>query len=98
MLRALRFVIVAALLALCAPSGALAAVKTIVLQSSPITIGPFGVARGVQRVESPAVDGNVVAMSADVVDLAGNPVPNAHVMLHHVVFVKVLHPDYTCST
>jgi plastocyanin len=35
-------------------------------------------------------------MSADVVDLDGNPVPNAHVMLHHVVFVKVLHPDYTC--
>jgi hypothetical protein len=96
--RALRFVIVAALLTLCAPSGALAAVNTIVLQSSPITIGPFGVARGIQRVDSPSVDGNVVSMSADVVDLAGNPVPNAHVMLHHVVFVKVLHPDYTCST
>jgi hypothetical protein len=96
--RALRFVLVAALLTLCAPSGALAAVNTIVLQSSPITIGPFGVARGIQRVDSPSVDGNVVSMSADVVDLAGNPVPNAHVMLHHVVFVKVLHPDYTCST
>jgi plastocyanin len=96
--RALRFVLVAALLVLCAPSGALAAVNTIVLQSSPITIGPFGVARGVQRVDSPAVDGNVVGMTADVVDLDGNPVPNAHVMLHHVVFLKVLHPDYTCST
>jgi hypothetical protein len=96
--RALRFVLVGALLALCAPSGALAAVNTIVLQSSPITIGPFGVARDVQRVDSPSVDGAVVGMSADVVDLAGNPVPNAQVMLHHVVFVKVLHPDYTCST
>ena len=96
--RALRYALVGALLALCAPSGALAAVNTIVLQSSPITIGPYGVARDVQRVDSPNLDGAVVGMSADVVDLAGNPVPNAHVMLHHVVFVKALHADYTCST
>lgn len=96
--RTLRFLFVGCLLALSLPSGALAAVNTIVLQSSPITLEAFGVGRGVQAVDSPAVDGHVIGMSADVVDLAGNPVPNAHVMLHHVVFVKVLHPDYTCST
>jgi plastocyanin len=96
--RALRLVFVAGLLALCVPAGALGAVSTLVFQSKPIELDAFGVARGVQGVDSPAVDGNVIGMSADVVDLAGNPVPNAQVMLHHVVFVKVLHPDYTCPS
>jgi plastocyanin len=36
-------------------------------------------------------------MSAEVVDVAGNPVPMQDVMLHHVVFAKVGVPDYTCA-
>jgi plastocyanin len=58
----------------------------------------MSVANGVMRVDSPAVDGFVVGMSADVVDTSGNVEPNSSVMLHHVVFAKVLHPDYTCSS
>jgi hypothetical protein len=37
-------------------------------------------------------------MSAEVVDVLGNPVPVQDVMLHHVVFAKVGVPDYTCSS
>jgi plastocyanin len=96
--RVLRFAVLACALGLIAPAGALAQVQTLVFTSSPIRIDPFGVARGAQQAASPRVDGSVVAMSADIVDGAGNVVPNPSVMLHHVVFVKVLHRDFTCST
>lgn len=85
-------------LALAVPGGASAALKTLVFQSSPIAMDSYGVSRGQQRVASPAVDGFVVGMSADIVDESGNAVPDEAVMLHHVVFLRVLHPDLTCST
>ena len=46
---------------------------------------------------SPAVDGYVVGMSAEVVDAAGRVQGRTSVMLHHIVFAKVGTPDYTCG-
>jgi len=94
----LPILLLSALFSLAAPGGALAAEQTLIFRSAPITVGPYEVVQGTQRVDSPQVDGYVVGMSADVVDADGNVVPNAHVMLHHVVFAKVLAPDYTCVT
>jgi len=84
--------------ALSAPAGALAEVQTMVFDSSPVTIGPFGVARGVQLAPSPKVDGYVVGMKASLVDVVGNVVPHTDVMLHHVVFAKLGVADATCSS
>jgi hypothetical protein len=93
-----RLFVVAGLAALALPGHALAGVQTLVFDSAPITVTRYEVARGVQLAPSPKVDGYVVAMSADVVDLLGNSVSPMDVMLHHVVFAKVGVPDYTCSS
>jgi len=96
--RLARFAFLAAVAALLLPSGALAAVQTLTFRTGPITVGAYGVVQEAQRAESPQVDGYVVGMSADVVDAAGNVVPAHHVMLHHVVFGKVMYPDLTCTS
>jgi hypothetical protein len=88
---------VAGLAALVLPGRAAASAETVVLETSPITVTAFEVARGVRLAPSPKVDGYVVGMSAEVVDVLGNPVPMQDVMLHHVVFAKVGVPDYTCG-
>ena len=93
-----RFVLMAVLGALVLPGGALGAVQTLTYRTGPIAIGAYGVVQEAQRADSPQVDGYVVGMSADIVDAAGNPVPAHHVMLHHVVFGKVLYPDLTCTS
>jgi hypothetical protein len=96
MRRLVRLFVLAGLAALVLPSQAPAAVQTLVFDSAPITVTRFEVARGVQLAASPKVDGYVVGMSADVVDVLGNVVSPMDVMLHHVVFAKVGVPDYTC--
>src|SRR2546430_2735330 len=96
-LRAAVFVAVG-FVALSSPAGALAEVQTMVFDSSPVTIGPFGVARDVQLAPSPKVDGYVVGMKASLVDVVGNAVPHTDVMLHHVVFAKLGVADATCSS
>lgn len=93
-----RLLVVAGLAALVLPGRAAAGTQTLVLESAPISVTAFQVARGVQLAPSPQVDGYVVGLSADVVDVLGNPVPMGDVMLHHVVFAKVGVPDYTCSS
>jgi hypothetical protein len=93
-----RLLPLAAVAALAMPSGALAAVQTLVYRTGPIHVGAFGVVQEAQRADSPQLDGYVVGMSADVVDAAGNVVPAHHVMLHHIVFGKVMYPDLTCTT
>jgi plastocyanin len=95
---ALRLLFVAGLAALVLPGRAAAGTETLVLETSPITVTAFEVARGVRLAPSPQVDGYVVGMSAEVVDVLGNPVPMQDVMLHHVVFAKVGVPDSTCSS
>lgn len=92
-----RLFVVAGLAALVLPGQASAAVQNLVFNSAPITVTRYEVARGLQLAPSPKVDGHVVGMSAEVVDVLGNPVSDQDVMLHHVVFAKVGVPDYTCS-
>jgi len=87
-----------AFLALSVPDGALAQVQNLVFDSTPVTIGTYGVARGVQLARSPQVDGYVVGLKASLVDVLGNPVPHTDVMLHHVVFAKLGVADATCSS
>ena len=94
----MRLSVIAGLGALVLPGQASAGVQTLVFKTAPITVTRYEVARGVQLAPSPKVDGYVVGMSAEVVDVLGNPVPPQDVMLHHVVFAKVGAPDYTCST
>ena len=97
-MRLARLLLTAAVAALVAPAGAAAAVQTLTFRTGPIKVGAYGVVQEAQRAESPSADGYVVGMSADVVDAAGNVVPAHHVMLHHVVFGKVMYPDLTCSS
>lgn len=92
-----RLFLFACLAALVLPGRASAGVETLVFKAAPITVTRYEVARGVQLAPSPKIDGYVVGMSADVVDLLGNPVSDQDVMLHHVVFAKAGVPDYTCS-
>ncbi len=56
--------------ALLVPGVARADIQTLVFRSAPVTIGPYGVIQSEQLVPSPAEDGNVVGISADV-DRAG---------------------------
>jgi plastocyanin len=84
--------------ALAAPHAAMAATQNLTFETPPIAVGGYGVVRDVMRVDSPQVDGYVTGMSAEVVDLAGNVVPDTDVMLHHVVFVKVFAQDATCTS
>lgn len=92
-----RALAVGAVLLLAFPGGAWAEIQTFTYTSAPITIGPHSVAQGGQLAASPQIDGSVVGMSANVVDMSGNPVPPTDVMLHHVVFAKLGVPDTTCS-
>jgi hypothetical protein len=92
-----RLSVLAGLAALVLPGQASAAVETMSFTAAPITVTKYEVARGVQLAPSPRVDGYVVGMSAEVVDVLGNPVAIQDVMLHHVVFAKLGVPDYTCS-
>ena len=84
--------------ALSLPGRAMAEVQTLVFDSSPVTIGPYGVERGVQLAPSPKVGGYVVGLRASLVDVIGNPVPHTDVMLHHIVFAKLGVADTTCSS
>jgi hypothetical protein len=86
---AIRLLLVAGLAALVLPGRAAASTETVVLETTPITVTAYEVARGVRLAPSPKVDGYVVGMSAEVVDVLGNPVPMQDVMLDHVVFAKV---------
>ncbi len=78
-------------------AAARAADQVLVFRSAPITVAGFGVNQGEQVVPSPAVDGYVTGMSADIVDADGNSVPVTNVMLHHTVFAKANARDGTCG-
>jgi plastocyanin len=97
-MRRFRLVVAAFAAALLVPAAAFGAEQNLTFRSAPITIKAYGVVRDVMRADSPTVDGYVTGMSADVVDEAGNVVPDTDVMLHHVVFVKVFAQEPTCST
>jgi plastocyanin len=94
----------AALLA-CLVFGGLAApasaeVKQLTYSVGPVTVGPYQVKQGYLLGPNPAAEmgnGFVTAISVDVADANGAPVPINRLMLHHIVFVNLARGDATCS-
>ena len=83
--------------ALGAPGLARAQERTLTFTTGPISVPAFSVVQQPMAAKSPAVDGYVVGMDAEVVDAAGRVQGRDRVMLHHIVFAKVGAPDYTCG-
>jgi hypothetical protein len=87
----------AAFVALGQAAGSRADDGTLTFRSASVTVGPYGVRQSTMLIPSPATDGYVTAISADVVDEKGSSEPITHVMLHHIAFAKIGYPDLTCS-
>ncbi|MEA2449630.1 MAG: hypothetical protein QOG63_1562 [Thermoleophilaceae bacterium] len=90
---ALAAIVVAALVA-AAPASA--AVKTDTFRY-PVTVKGYQVRQSISPAEHPHVDGFITAMSADIVDEDGTPVPINRLMLHHIVFAKLGDPSSQCA-
>ena len=97
MSRLRRVVLPVAAAALALPALAHAEERTLTFTTPPISVEGFGVAQQPMLAESPAVDGYVVGMEAEVVDARGRVQGRDRVMLHHIVFAKIGVPDYTCG-
>jgi plastocyanin len=95
--RIARLLIAAVAIALAVPALALAQERTLTFTTGPISVEGFGVAQQPMLAKSPAVNGYVVGMEAEVVDAAGKVQGRDKVMLHHIVFAKLGVPDYTCG-
>ena len=95
--RIARLLIAAAAAALAVPALAHAEERTLTFTTAAISVPGYGVAQQPLFAESPAVDGYVVGMEAEVVDAAGKVQGRDKVMLHHIVFAKIGVPDYTCG-
>jgi plastocyanin len=54
----------------------------------PVEVKGYQVKQDISLADHPQVDGSVVAMSVDIVDDEGTPVPINRLMLHHIVFLK----------
>ena len=89
--------LVALVAALASPALAHAEERTLTFTTPAISVEGYGVAQQPMLAESPAVDGYVVGMEAEVVDAQGRVQGRDKVMLHHIVFAKVGVPDYTCG-
>ena len=97
MTRILRVLIAIGATALAVPSLAHANERTLTFTTPAISVGGYAVAQKPMYAASPAVDGYVVGMKAEVVDAAGRVQGRDKVMLHHIVFAKLGVPDYTCG-
>ena len=84
----------------CTATPAAATQTTQTFRYGPIQIAPYGVDERdyVYGIPSPQVDGYLTGGTARLVDAQGRPVSLARVMLHHVVFGKVMYPDLTCTS
>ena len=89
--------LIAAAAALAAPALAHAQERTLDLHDARDLRRSLRRRPGAAVAQSPAVDGYVVGMDAEVVDAAGRVQGRDKVMLHHIVFAKVGVPDYTCG-
>ena len=89
--------LLAAVLALAAAPVAHAAEQTLTFTFGPISVPGHGVATSYGLTPSPQLDGHVLDMKAEVIDVLGNVQGDDDIMLHHVVFGKVGTPDYTCG-
>ena len=78
----------ALLVLLAAAAPASAEVRTVVLKSKRISVGPYQAVRGSELVKTPELDGFIVEMDARVVDENDQVIPQHEVMLHHLVFMN----------
>jgi plastocyanin len=78
-----------AVLAAAAPAPASAGTKTETFRF-PVDVKGYQVKQDMTfGIQHPKVDGSIVAMSVDVVNEDGTPVPINRLMLHHIVFLKL---------
>ena len=96
MARIARLVLAAAAVLLVVPALAHAREQTLVFTTGPISVDGYGVRQELMVADSPAVDGYVVGMDAEVLDKAGRVQGRDKVMLHHIVFAKLGARDLTC--
>jgi hypothetical protein len=65
----------------------------------PVSMDPFEVKQDLTYgIETPKVDGFITAMSVNVVDPDGSPVPINRLMLHHIVFAKIGPKNPACGS
>ena len=78
--------------ALAAPAAA--AERQVTLKEGPFEVGAYSVRLGTGLARTPAVDGFITHMEADVVDVrTGKAVPINRIMLHHIVFANLGPPE-----
>jgi plastocyanin len=82
---------------LVAPAAA-SATETTYTYTVPITVGGYEVQQAETFAPHPSEIGSITKMETDIVDDSGNPVPISRLMLHHIVFINISHPDRTCSS
>jgi plastocyanin len=80
---------------LCAAGPAMAAKKTETFRY-PVSVKGYQVKQEMTPAEHPQVDGFITAMSVDIVDEDGTPVPIDRLMLHHIVFAKLGEQNPQC--
>jgi plastocyanin len=86
-----------ALVVLCAAGPAAAAdVKTETFRY-PVTVKGYQVRQEMTPAEHPKVDGFITAMTVDIVDKDGTPVPIQRLMLHHIVFSTLGEQNPQCK-
>jgi hypothetical protein len=84
-------------LALVLPAQARAAEEMLTFTTPAIPVEGYGVATQAILVPSPAVDGYVTGLTAEVVDAAGNVQGRDRVMLHHIVLAKLGAASNSCG-
>ena len=78
--------------ALAAPAAA--AERQVTLKEGPFEVGAYSVRLGTGLARTPALDGFITRMEADVVDVrTGKAVPINRIMLHHIVFANLGPPE-----
>jgi plastocyanin len=80
---------------LCAAGPASAAEQTQTFRY-PVEVKGYQVRQEMTPAQHPNVDGFITAMSVDIVDANGTPVPIQRLMLHHIVFSKIGEPNPQC--
>jgi hypothetical protein len=85
-----------AAVALLVAAGPAAAAETTQTFRYPVEVRGYQVKQEMTPAEHPRVNGFITAMSVDVVDADGTPVPINRLMLHHIVFSKIGEQNPQC--
>jgi plastocyanin len=81
-------IVVALALALGLPGTATAKTRTLTMRFGPVDMHGYETQTDTNATAAPRIDGFITRMHAHLVDRAGRPVPQQHVMLHHVFFTN----------